>query len=49
MSLARVCSDPVLKEQYEDLAVDFAQNAGREQDLDSGKSSNPASGVSPQK
>jgi hypothetical protein len=27
-------NDPVLKEQYEDLAVDFARNAGREQDLD---------------
>jgi hypothetical protein len=35
MSLARVCNDPVLKERYEDLALDFAQNAGREQDLDS--------------
>jgi hypothetical protein len=32
MSLARVTDDPVLKEQYEDLAVDFAQNAERERD-----------------
>ena len=29
MSLARVTADPVLKERYEDLAVDFAQNAER--------------------
>ena len=35
MSLARVTSDPVLKERYEDLALGFVQNAGREQDLDS--------------
>ena len=34
MSLARVTDDPVLKEQYEDLAVNFARNAGRERDLD---------------
>lgn len=34
MSLARATNDPVLKERYEDLAVDFARNAGREQDLD---------------
>src|SRR5215467_1738683 len=34
MSLARVTDDPVLKEQYEDLAVNFVQNAGRERDLD---------------
>ena len=33
MSLARVTDDPVLKEQYEDLAVNFV-NAGREGDLD---------------
>jgi hypothetical protein len=39
MSLARVCNDPVLKERYEDLALDFAQNAGREQDLDDASSS----------
>ena len=32
MSLARVTDDPVLKEQYEDLAVNSARNAGREQD-----------------
>ena len=24
MSLARACKDPVLKERYEDLALDFA-------------------------
>ena len=35
MSLARATDDPVLKEQYEDLAVNFARNAGRERDLDS--------------
>jgi hypothetical protein len=34
MSLARVTDDPVLKEQYQDLAVNFARNAGRERDLD---------------
>jgi hypothetical protein len=39
MSLARATNDPVLKERYEDLAVDFAQNAERELDLDSDKSS----------
>jgi hypothetical protein len=37
MSLARVTDDPVLKEQYEDLAVNFARNAGREQDDLDGK------------
>ena len=39
MSLARATNDPVLKERYEDLAVDFAQNAERELDLDSDKPS----------
>jgi hypothetical protein len=39
MSLARVTDDPVLKERYEDLAVNFAQNAGREQDDLDGKTS----------
>jgi hypothetical protein len=34
MSLARVTDDPVLKERYQDLAVNFAQNAARELDLD---------------
>jgi len=34
LSLARVTEDPVLKEKYEDLAVNFAQNAGHERDLD---------------
>ena len=34
MSLARVTDDQFLKEQYEDLAVNFARNAGRERDLD---------------
>jgi hypothetical protein len=34
MSLARVTDDPVLKEQYEDLAVNFAGNAGRAANLD---------------
>ena len=43
MSLARATNDPVLKERYEDLAVDFARNAGREQDLDSIKISDPES------
>jgi hypothetical protein len=42
MSLARATNDPVLKERYEDLAVDFAQNAERERDLlDSDKPSDP--------
>jgi hypothetical protein len=36
-SLARATDDPVLKEPYEDLAVDFAQNAQRQRDLDSDK------------
>ena len=30
MSLARATNDPVHKERYGDLAVDFARNAGRE-------------------
>ena len=34
MSLARVTDDPVLKQQYEDLAINFARSAGREGDLD---------------
>jgi hypothetical protein len=33
MSLARVTNDPALKEQYEDLAIEFAQNAERERDF----------------
>ena len=41
MSLARATNDPVLKERYEDLAVDFAQNAEREPDLESDKFSDP--------
>jgi hypothetical protein len=40
MSLARVTDDPFLKERYEDLALDFAQNAELERlessDLESG-------------
>ena len=43
MSLARATNDPVLKERYEDLAVDLARNASREQDLDSTKISDPES------
>jgi hypothetical protein len=34
MSLARVTDNPVLKEQYEDLALGFAQNASRERDFE---------------
>jgi hypothetical protein len=34
MSLARATDDPVLKKRYEDLALEFAQNAGDERDLD---------------
>ena len=34
MSLARVTDDPVLKERYEDLAINFVRNAGRERDHD---------------
>jgi hypothetical protein len=41
MSLARAANDPVIKERYEDLAVDFARNACRERDLDSTKISDP--------
>jgi hypothetical protein len=39
LSRARVTGDPILKELYEDMAVDFAHNAAREQDLDSVKAS----------
>jgi hypothetical protein len=35
LSRARVSGDPVLKELYEDMAVDFAHDAAREQNLDS--------------
>jgi len=35
LSRARTSSDPVLKELYEDMAVDFAHDAAREQNLDS--------------
>ena len=31
MSLARATDDPVLKERYEDLALDLARNAERDQ------------------
>jgi len=34
MSLARVTDDPVLKERYEDLAINFVRNADRERDHD---------------
>jgi hypothetical protein len=34
MALARGTNDLVLKRRYEDLALDFAQNAGSERDLD---------------
>jgi len=34
MSLARVTDDPVLKERYEDLAINFVRNADRERDRD---------------
>jgi hypothetical protein len=34
MSLARATDDPVLKHRYQDLALEFAQNAGDERDLD---------------
>jgi hypothetical protein len=34
MSLARATDDPVLKAQYQELAVGFAQNAERERNLD---------------
>ena len=48
MSLARATDDPMLKERYEDLAVDFAQNAERERDLDSDKPSDSESGKNSQ-
>ena len=44
LSRAQVTGDPVLKELYEDMAVDFAHNAAREQDLDSVKTSDRESG-----
>jgi hypothetical protein len=45
MSLARVTSDPALKELYEEMAVNFAHNAARERDdLDGVKRSAPESG-----
>lgn len=34
MSLARAINDPLLKERYEDLAVDLARNAEREPALE---------------
>jgi hypothetical protein len=34
MSLARATDDPLLKERYEDLAVDLARNAERERTLE---------------
>ena len=34
MSLARATNDPLLKERYEDLAVDLARNAEREPALE---------------
>jgi hypothetical protein len=35
LSRARTSGDPVLKELYEDMAVDFAHDAAREQNHDS--------------
>src|SRR5438034_4268797 len=34
MALARGANDPVLKQRYEDLALDLTENAGSERDLD---------------
>jgi len=34
LSRARATGDPILKELYEDMAVDFAHNAAHEQDLE---------------
>jgi hypothetical protein len=34
MSLARASDDPALKQRYQDLALEFAQNAGGERDFD---------------
>jgi hypothetical protein len=34
MSLARVSDNPVLKQRYEELALEFAQNACDRRDLD---------------
>ena len=34
MSLARATNDPLLKERYEELAVDLARNAERERALE---------------
>ena len=34
MSLARVSDDAVLKQRYQESALEFAKNAGDERDLD---------------
>jgi hypothetical protein len=34
MSLARISDDAVLKQRYQESALEFAQNAGDERDLD---------------
>jgi len=34
MSLARAADDPVPRQRYEDLALDFTQNVGSQRDLD---------------
>ena len=41
MSLARVTNDPILKERYENLAVDLARNAERQRHLDSDEGFGP--------
>jgi hypothetical protein len=55
-SLARISGDPVLKQRYQELALEFAQNAGDERDLDingpplaSNKPKPAGSNVSPNK
>jgi hypothetical protein len=45
LSLARVAGDPVLKELYEDMAVEFAHTAAREPDLDSVETSDTEGGL----
>ena len=45
MSLARVSEDPALKQRYEELALEFAQNAGDGRDLDT--TAHPLAAVKP--
>jgi hypothetical protein len=39
MALARASDDPALKQRYEELALEFVQNAGNERDPDNAAAS----------